>query len=228
MVEKLKVGNKNISIYYNEQVNSKTLPVVYFNSFEEDGEKIYDLTDKNYIFVSITNVDWNKEMSPWFMEKLFKSDLDYTGGADKYLDELINNIIPEVEKIIQNIGYNISYSALCGYSLAGLFSVYAMYKTDYFLKIASCSGSLWYPRFAQFAKENSFSSKVETLYFSLGNKEKNTKNELMSKVEEVTIMLSDYYKSYGLDCIYEENEGNHFVDVEERIAKGIKYLVKEN
>ena len=101
MVEKLKVGNKNISIYYNEQVNSKTLPVVYFNSFEEDGEKIYDLTDKNYILVSISNVDWNREMSPWFMEKLFKSDSDYTGGADKYLDELINNIIPEVEKKIR-------------------------------------------------------------------------------------------------------------------------------
>ena len=228
MVEKLNVGNKNISIYYDEQINSKTLPVVYFNAFEEDREKIYDLTDKNYIFVSISNVDWNKEMSPWFMEKLFKSDLDYTGGADKYLDELINNIIPEVEKKIRYIGYNILYSALCGYSLAGLFSVYAMYKTDYFLKIASCSGSLWYPRFVQFAKENDFSSKVETLYFSLGNKEKNTKNTLMSKVEEVTNNLCDYYKSLGLNCIYEENEGNHFVDVEERIAKGIKYLVKEN
>lgn len=228
MVEKLSVGNKKISIYYNEQISSNSLPVIYFNSFEEDGEKIYDLTDKNYIFVSISNVDWNKEMSPWFMEKLFKSDSDYTGGADEYLNELINNIIPEVEKKIQNIGYNISYNALCGYSLAGLFSVYAMYKTDCFLKIASCSGSLWYPRFVQFAKENDFSSKVETLYFSLGNKEKNTKNELMSKVEEETINLCEYYKSQGIDCIYEENEGNHFVDVEERIAKGIKYLVKEN
>ena len=40
MVEKLIVGNKNISIYYNEQVNSNSLPVVYFNSFEEDGENI--------------------------------------------------------------------------------------------------------------------------------------------------------------------------------------------
>ena len=228
MVEKLNVGNKNIFIYYDGQVSSKTLPVVYFNAFEEDGEKIYDLTDKNYILVSISNVDWNREMSPWFMEKLFKSGSDYTGHADEYLKELTSNIIPEVEIIIQKIGYNISYSALCGYSLAGLFSIYAMYKTDYFSKIASCSGSLWYPKFAQFAKENDFSSKVETLYFSLGNKEKNTKNELMSKVEELTINLCEYYNSLGLDCIYEENEGNHFVNVEERIAKGIKYLVKEN
>ena len=67
MVEKLNVENKNIFIYYDGQVSSKTLPVVYFNAFEEDGEKIYDLTDKNYIFVSISNVDWNKELSPWFM-----------------------------------------------------------------------------------------------------------------------------------------------------------------
>ena len=50
----------------------------------------------------------------------------------------------------------------------------------------------------------------------------------MSKVEELTINLCEYYNSLGLDCIYEENEGNHFVNVEERIAKGIKYLVKEN
>lgn len=225
MVEKFSVGNKNIAIYYESEYIGKALPVVYFNAFEEDGDKIYSLKNKEYVLVSISNIDWNREMSPWFMEKLFKVEDDYTGEADKYIAELIESIVPKVEEKIASLGINISCNILSGYSLAGLFSIYAGYKTDYFNKIVSCSGSLWYPRFAQFAKGNDFCGKVEKLYLSLGNKEAKAKNEIMNKVEICTKELYEYYLSIGIDTIYEENQGNHFQDVEERIAKGINWIL---
>ena len=38
-----------------------------------------------------------------------------------------------------------SFIGIAGYSLAGLFALYALYKTDAFTRVASMSGSLWFP-----------------------------------------------------------------------------------
>lgn len=37
------------------------------------------------------------------------------------------------------------FIGIAGYSLAGLFALYALYKTDVFTRVASMSGSLWFP-----------------------------------------------------------------------------------
>lgn len=89
----------------------------------------------------------------------------------------------------------------------------------------SCSGSFWYPNFLQFVKENELQKIPEKMYFSLGNKESKTKNEMMAKVEEITKFLEHFYYEKRIKTIYEENEGNHFQDVSNRIAKGICWIL---
>ena len=111
--------------------------------------------------------------------------------------------------------------------MAGLFSIYSMYKTGVFSKIISCSGSLWYPNFTDFVEKNKIIKKPKKIYFSLGNKEKNTKNTLMSQVEEKTKYLESYFHDLGIETIYEENEGHHFQNVHERIAKGITWVLED-
>ena len=41
-----------------------------------------------------------------------------------------------------------------GYSLGGLFSMYAAVNTDLFGTVLSCSSSLWYPGFLDYLKEH--------------------------------------------------------------------------
>lgn len=48
----------------------------------------------------------------------------------------------------------------------------------------------------------------------------------MSKVEENTKILEQFYKAQGIQTIYEENEGNHFQDVSLRLAKGIRWSLE--
>ena len=65
-----------------------------------------------------------------------------TGGADDYLRLLIEEIIPTAEKEIDGVP---RWRGIAGYSLAGLFSLYAIYRTDLFSLVGSMSGSLWFP-----------------------------------------------------------------------------------
>ena len=230
MVKKFNIENKDVCIHYNK-TNASQLPVVILNTYGNEGEDVFDkcrlIDSKEYILVSISNLDWNNDMSPWFAPKLNKNDVDCLGKADEYLELLLNKIIPSIEKYIKNnLKISIQYYGIAGYSLAGLFAVYSGYKTDMFSKIASASGSFWFPNFVEFVKENNVLVNVDKIYFSLGNKESKVRNQVLSKVEENTIELKKIYHSKKIQTIYEENEGNHFTDATLRMAKGIKWIIE--
>lgn len=102
MKEKFEVAGKIINLFYNENTEEKELPVVVLNTFDEDGQEIWnksqELNSKEYILATISNIDWNKEMSPWYMDKLFKTEEDYSGKADEYIELLTSKIVPEIRK----------------------------------------------------------------------------------------------------------------------------------
>lgn len=223
------IANKQINIYYKDNDNSKTLPVIILNNFEENLSEIISecihINSKEFILVEITNINWNKEMSPWKITSLFKNEEPYLGNADEYLKVLETEIIPEIEKKIEKNNKKVKYYAIAGYSLSGLFGLYSGYKTDKFKKIITASGSMWYPNLENYIKENKISSKVESIYFSLGDKEKISKNPILKSVEEKTKLIQEYL-SNKVKTIYEENEGNHFNETAKRIAKGIKWSLE--
>lgn len=228
MKKVFEVEDKIISLFSNDY-SLKKVPIIILNTFDEDGQKIWEktqeLSQNEFVLVTISNVNWNGEMSPWYMDRLFKGEEDYSGNADAYIEKLVNKIIPKIEENLNELEIEVSEYILAGYSLAGLFAIYSLYKTDKFNKIVSCSGSLWYPNFIDFIKNNNFIRKPQKVYFSLGNKESKTKNELMSRVQENTIMAEEIFKEKGCITIYEENEGNHFQDVINRISKGIAWIL---
>ena len=61
----------------------------------------------------------------------------------------------------------------------------------------------------------------EKLYFSLGDKEAKTKHAILKTVQENTEAIVDYLKTRKIDVTFETNEGNHFKNIDWRIAKGI-------
>lgn len=215
---------KNITIYKGK---SSTAPLVILNTVQNEGKQIYDavcsLTDFDFSLAAIGNLDWNREMTPWPAPTVMRKGDDFGGEADTYLQELREIILPD---ILAKLMGQPEYIALAGYSLGGLFAVYALYRTNLFSRVASASGSLWYPNFLDFAKEHEFCRKPERLYFSLGNKEKKTKNSAMKTVEEHTKELYRWYKEKDIYTVYEENPGNHFQDAVNRMAKGIVWILQ--
>ena len=115
---------------------------------------------------------------------------------------------------------------LAGYSLAGLFAVYAAFRTDVFSEIASASGSLWYPGLLEFIRAHPISENMKAAYLSLGNKESRTHNPVLSTVEKNTRETETCLHLQGIDTFFESNPGNHYKDAVPRMAKGIQWLLK--
>lgn len=75
--------------------------------------------------VSLVNVGvnlWEENFSPWCAPRVFAKGPNFGDGAQKTLDTLINQIIPWAESELTE---QPAYRVLVGYSLAGLFSLWA-------------------------------------------------------------------------------------------------------
>ena len=229
-------AGRQIYIYTPADVSgADMIPAVYLNEFEGDGKDVYrsclELGAKPFSLVVVSGIDWNRDMTPWPAPAVFKGE-DYSGGADGYLEWMTGTLVPEAEDAVEEMtGAGTSERMLAGYSLAGLFSLYAAYRTDAFDRFASCSGSLWYEGFVDFAESTGFAGRnasaggPRAVYLSLGDKEKKARNRLMRTVEDCTRRLYDDYVSLGIDCVFELNPGGHFKDPELRTAKGICWML---
>ena len=202
-------------------------PLLILHCFSEEEEAVVKLLKGQEYFsfplLCINNLEWQKDMCPWNSPALINTEKDFIGGADEYLSLLEKEIIP---KAVEILGEEPNCYALAGYSLAGLFALYAGYRSTLFSRIASVSGSLWYPGFVSFAKEKKMLSKAERLYFSLGTEEAKTKHAVLSTIERKTRELVEYYQSSGYCVNFEQNPGNHFCEVEQRIEKGIRWIME--
>lgn len=224
------IESKKVTLYCTNKEKDQ-LPVIVLNSYSDESEKVFEecakLKCNDFILIAISNIDWNNEMTPYYAPKLYKNDSDYLGRADEYIKLLESKIIPVMKEYIANeLKMQISYFGIAGYSLGGLFAVYSIYKTALFTRIASASGSFWYPKIVDFIRENKTVSKVEKIYFSLGDQESKTQNKVFMSVETNTKEIEQFYRENGIATIYEENEGNHFQDAEWRMAKGIKWILE--
>ncbi|MBR1397322.1 MAG: alpha/beta hydrolase [Selenomonadaceae bacterium] len=217
----MEIQGKKINIF---KSHDETAPTIYLNTFSGEGDKIYQsLTmESNFdcTLIEITNLNWEHDLSPWSAPAIMKNDSDFTGGADEYLALLTNEIIPKVE-----VGLNPKFRGLAGYSMAGLFAVYAPFLTDKFSRIASMSGSMWFPNFVKFFKENQMKQKIDKLYLSLGDKESKTKNQYLSQVQFLTEDVYHFCKSIGISSEFVLNPGGHLKDVNQRQIDGLKHIL---
>ena len=200
--------------------------LVVLNTFEGEGALVFDLvwsmTDADFSLLEVSGMDWNRDLSPWEAPAVFKNDAPFGGKADDYLHELTEKVIPAA---VSEMGSKPKSVFIAGYSLAGLFAVYSLYKTSVFSGAASASGSFWFPGFLEFVSSHELASKPSKVYLSLGDREAKTRNSVMSMVQDNTERLVNLYKAKGIDVVYELNSGNHFQDPAKRMAKGIARLL---
>lgn len=222
-IEKFKVNGKDATLYLSEKECS---PLIVLNNYSGNGasvvEKLEALNCPDCNLLVVENLKWDHDMTPWYCPPLSEKDTPCTGGADEYLDLLLKEIIPRAKELIKG---EPSFLGLAGYSLAGLFAVYAMYRTDVFDRVASMSGSLWFPDFKQYCLEHKMKHKPDKLYLSLGDREAKSRNKVLMTVQDNTEALDTYYKDLGIDVTWELNPGNHFKDAALRSAKGIMAII---
>ena len=175
------------------------------------------------VLAAIEGADWDRDLSPWAAPAVFRDAPDFGGKAAEHLNFLLETLIPLTEAAVP---YPIQKRGIAGYSLDGLFAVWSLYQTDCFDACATMSGSLWFEGFTDYALEHPISSNVKRVYLSVGEREKNTKNPRMARVEDATRETEKILRERGISTKFELNPGGHFRDVPQRIARGIDFITK--
>lgn len=171
--------------------------------------------DVPYTLIAFQVSDWNREFSPWAAPEL---DATFTGEGEATLNFLQEELLPLVKE-----KYGTQREVyLMGYSLAGLFALWCLTKTDAFDGAASCSGSLWYPGFLDFLEKQTAPT-GKRIYLSLGGKESNSRNSLMATVADCTEKAAKLLARKNI-VKYELNSGGHFADSAKRLAKAVRFL----
>ena len=217
------IDGKAVSVFLG---NKPGIPVIYLNTYSDEGQQVFEAVQAvgclPFNLATISNLDWNHDMAPWDNPAAFKKGEPFTGGADDYLRLLVEEIIPRAEKELAGPP---AWRGIAGYSLAGLFALYAIYQTDVFSRVGSMSGSLWFPGFKEYIFTHEPKRRPDCVYFSLGDKESKTRNPVLKTVQENTEEIRAFYQSKGIDTEFQMNPGNHFVQGIERTAAGIQWLL---
>ena len=222
-MQALEIGSKNISIFLSTKPRT---PIIYLNTFSDEGRKVYEAAQATgclpFTLVTVSDLDWNHDMVPWDSPPAFKNAEPCTGGADDYLRLLTKEIIPTAEKELAGVP---SWRGIAGYSLAGLFALYAIYRTDLFSRVGSMSGSLWFPGMKEYIFSHEPKRQPDCVYFSLGDKESKTRNPVLRSVRQNTEEIQSFYQDKGFNTIFQLNPGNHYDHAPERTAAGIAWLL---
>ena len=178
---------------------------------ESEVAEIRNLTDKRFYLIAVKVQNWNTDLSPWNAPAVFGKDAFGAGAADT-LEEVLK--LCADQKKIYIIG---------GYSLAGLFALWAVYQTDVFAAVAAASPSVWFPGFIEYMKEHR--PQAASVYLSLGDKEEKTRNPVMAAVGSRIREAHELLRGQGVDTVLEWNPGNHFRDADIRTAKAFAWAM---
>lgn len=217
------IDNRKISIYPCAVGNA---PVVYSAMYAENGKALLDCCEAlgcpDFHLVTISELDWNADLSPWAAPSVVTDNDGFAGNAGEFTDFIRESVIPYAESITGAPSYRI----IAGYSMAGLYALYAPYITDIFSQSVCASGSVWYEGFVDFAGNNVFVRRPDCIYLSLGDMESRTKNPVLSRTESCMDRLYHSYSQLGIPTIFEMNKGNHYKNAVLRLAKGIVWSLK--
>lgn len=187
---------------------------------EKEAALIRDFSGgQDFCLKAVKVKSWNHDLSPWPAPAVF-GDEDFGDGAARTLIFLLDEILADFSKDPAQAFKRIYIG---GYSLAGLFALWAGYQTDRFDGIAAASPSIWFPGFLEYMRNNKIFA--EAVYLSLGDREEKTKNPLMSQVGNAVRDAETLLKKEGKECILEWNKGNHFKQPDLRTAKAFAWLM---
>ena len=211
--------------------NVKDATTIYFldgEKFEEPFNQWITEHRPALNFVLIASNNRTDDYTPW---PLLASDtllMDFGGKSEEHLSFIKTCVVPFCES-----EYGFASSAekrvIGGYSLGGLFSLYAAVNTNLFGTALSCSSSLWFPDFLDYLKEHPFKAAHPKLYMSVGDQEGTTATNLTADQTLNTIALKDFYepKFQPGDFKFTLEVGNHGNNISGRAWRAIEW-VEEN
>lgn len=168
--------------------------------------------------------DWERELMPW-PEPVVSRRPEVGSGAGETLRYLADTLLPALR-----VNGEFSFSTpvvLGGYSLGGLFSLWAACQCNCFSAVAAGSPSLWAGDWPQYAAAHPMLARH--VYLSLGDREERSRNRTMARVGD---RIRDEYGRLQQQLGPESTtlvweQGGHFADPAARMARAFVWCLKQ-
>ena len=188
-------------------------------TLEAEAAQIAALSPVPFVLAAIQLDDWTLDLMPWWDGNISR-DPEAGKHAEKTLQFILASLIPMLQE-----RYGPLPVILGGYSLGGLFALWASARTDAFQGIAAASPSVWIHGWIPFAKKNA--PRARNVYLSLGLQEEHVKNLAIARVgDRIREQIALLQNQSGPDCctlVWEE--GNHFTDNAGRLARAFAWCM---
>lgn len=178
---------------------------------------------RNFLFAAVPVKNWNDELSPWEAPAVWGKE-SFGGKAADTLRFLTEQVIPTLKQqfaLPENVRI-----ILGGYSLAGLFALWASTQTALFSGVAAASPSVWFPGWMKFEQQHPI--QAQRIYLSLGDREERTRNATIAAVGDNIRALHHELAGRSKDCALEWNSGGHFKDADLRTARAFQWVMEES
>ena len=188
-------------------------------TLEAEVAELAKLVPKPFLLVTIELEDWTIDLMPWWDGNISR-DPEAGKHGQETLDFILNDLLPELES-----RYGALPVLLGGYSLGGLFALWASCQTDRFRAVAAASPSVWIHGWLPFAKKHV--PMADAIYLSLGDREEHVKNQAIARVGDNLRAYYELLQAQSRRCTLVWEEGNHFNDNAGRLARAFAWCLKQ-
>ena len=219
------IGNRSCRIYGESHAEYLLLQMTGEHEQQSMDNEVDAIaqSSRKYLFAAVPVLNWNDALSPWKSPAVWGKQ-GFGGKAGDTLRFLTEQVIPSLKQQF-DLPENVKI-ILGGYSLAGLFALWASTQTNLFYGIAAASPSVWFPGWMEFEQQHMI--QAQHVYLSLGDKEEHTKNAVMAAVGDSIRTLHSRLAERSADCTLEWNSGGHFKDAVLRTAKAFRWAMEEH
>ena len=188
-------------------------------TLEAEAAQIAALSQTPFVLATVELEDWIIDLMPWPDRNISREEEAGLHAPDT-LHYILDALIPELKR-----RFGDRPIILGGYSLGGLFALWAAGQTDGFKALAAASPSVWIREWISYATKQP--PMAEAIYLSLGEREEHVKNRAIARVGDC---LREQYallqRQMGPDrCTLVWEEGNHFTDNEGRLARAFAWCL---
>ena len=223
--KQVQIGNRPCRIYGEAHTEYLLLQMTGEHELQSMESEVAAIAQSahHFLFAAIPVESWNDALSPWEAPAVWGKQ-GFSGNATDTLRFLTEQVMPTLKQqfaLPENVRI-----ILGGYSLAGLFALWASTQTELFSGIAAASPSVWFPGWMEFEQQHPI--QAQRVYLSLGDKEEHTKNTVMAVVGNNIRPLHSRLTERSTDCTLEWNSGGHFKDADLRTAKAFRWMMEEH
>lgn len=223
--ESLTIGGKNCRMF--SLASPAALLVRPMGLHEEpqidrEAELIAGSAGKPFVLAAFEIRNWEEELTPWPDSAISASPAVGT-HARTTLEYIEQKLLPRLK---ESFGSSLPI-IIGGYSLAGLFALWAATETDLFRGVAAASPSVWIKNWNDYAASRP--TNARQIFLSLGKREEKTRNKAIAQVgnnlRSYHSLLETQIGADNTTLVW--NDGGHFNDSTRRTADAFAWNLKK-